>query len=72
MTIGIKLSTDDLQAIAKLYEVRWAADIRSWKERDTDYCLWLVSCPNHKNSWITRSGTSLAEIITKLLKELDL
>ena len=72
MTIGVKLSPDDLQAIAKLYEVRWTATIRNWKERDTDYCLWLVSCPNHKNHWITRIGTSLTEIITELLKELDL
>ena len=72
MTIGIKLSTDDLQAITKLYEVRWAADIRNWKERSTDYCQWFVSCPNHKNSWITCTGTSLAETITRLLKELDL
>lgn len=72
MSVGVNLSTEDLQAVAKLYAVRWGANIKNWKERDTDYCQWLVSCPNHKNSWISRTGTSLAETITKLLKELDL
>lgn len=51
--VGVKLSTKDLQAIAKLYEIRWSADIRNWKERDTDYCLWLVSCPDKIGVWKT-------------------
>lgn len=72
MIVGINLSTEDLYAIAKLYEVRWSAIIRNWKERDTDYCQWIISCPDHRNHWVTHTGTSLAETITVLLKELDL
>ena len=72
MIIGIRLSTNDLQAIAKLYAVRWSATIKNWKERDTDYCQWIVTCPDLKGSWITRTGISLADTITELLKELDL
>ena len=72
MSVGISLSTEDLNAIAKLYEVRWAATITNWKEPNTDYCQWLVTCPNKKNARITRAGISLAETITELLKELDL
>ena len=72
MTIGVQLSSKDLQAVAKLYRVHWSATIRNWKERDTDYCLWMVSCPNRKNTWITRTGTSLEEVITNILRELRL
>jgi len=72
MALGVKLSIEDLQAVARLYEVRWAANIKNWKERDTDYCLWLVSCPDQQNSWVTHTGISLAKTITSLLKELNL
>ena len=68
MSVGVKLTQIDLQAIKKLYEVRWSADIRNWKERDTDYCLWTVSCPDKKNSYITETGTSLADTISTLLE----
>ena len=67
MTIGVYLTDKDLQAIKKLYQVRWAADIRNWKERDTDYCLWLVSCPDKNGDYITETGQSLADTINVLL-----
>jgi len=68
MSVGVKLTNIDLQAIKKLYEVRWSAEIRNWKERDTDYCMWLVSCPDVRNCIITETGQSLADTITKLLQ----
>jgi len=67
MTIGVQLTQKDLRAIEKLFRVRWAAEIRNWKERDTDYCLWLVSCPDKKNTQITETGNSLADTINMLL-----
>ena len=72
MAIGVKLSNEDLEAIAQLYEVRWSASIKNWKERDVDGCQWIVSYPDLKGNWIIRTGTSLAETIIRILKELDL
>ena len=73
MAIGVKLSNADLEAVAQLYKVRWSADIRNWKERGIeDECQWMVTCPDNRNEWITRTGTSLAKTIMGILKELDL
>ena len=68
MSIGVSLTNNDLQAIKRLYNVRWGGQIKNWKERDTDYCLWTVSCPDVKNNNITETGQSLADTITKLLE----
>ena len=67
MTIGVNLTDEDLQAIRKLYATRWSGDIKNWKERDTDYCLWIVSCPDKNNNILTETGQSLAEVINTLL-----
>jgi hypothetical protein len=69
MSIGVELSDEDLEAIRHLYKVRWTANIHTWKERDTDYCLWFVSCPNLTGSFITETGNSLADTIYKLLEK---
>jgi len=69
MSVGVNLSDKDLDAVRRLYKVRWSADIRTWKERDTDYCLWLVSCPDKNNQYITETGQSLSDTITKLLEQ---
>ena len=68
MSIGVNLTEEDLQAVKKLYSTRWAGDIKNWKERDTDYCLWIVSCPDKNNEIISETGQSLAEVIETLLK----
>ena len=67
MTIGVQLTQEDLKAVEKLFKVRWAAGIRNWKERETDYCIWLVSCPDKKGNYITETGQSLADTINVLL-----
>ena len=67
MSIGVTLSENDLSAIKRLYEVRWTAEIRNWKETDTDYCLWLVSCPSTIGRILTEAGQCLATVIDKLL-----
>ena len=67
MSVGVSLSNDDLIAIKRLYEVRWSGDIKNWKERGTDYCLWFVSCPNSKGQTISATGQSLAIVIDNLL-----
>ena len=69
MSIGVNLTNKDLQAIKKLYSTRWGGDIKNWKERDTDYCLWIVSCPDKRNQYITETGQSLADTITRLLEK---
>ena len=69
MSIGVNLTNEDLQAIKKLYSTRWGGDIKNWKERDTDYCLWIVSCPDKRNQYITETGQSLADTITRLLEK---
>ena len=68
MSIGINLTEEDLQAIRILYKVRWSAEIRNWKERETDYCLWKVSCPDSKGHYITEFGPSLVDTINTLLE----
>lgn len=68
MSIGVNLTEEDLQAVRKLYATRWAGDIKNWKERDTDYCLWIVSCPDKNNGIISETGQSLAEVIDNLLE----
>ena len=69
MSLGVTLTDEDLQAVAKLYHLRWTATIKNWKERYTDYCLWIVDCPNKDNVIFTESGTSLSEVIDKLLSK---
>ena len=71
ISLGVNLTEEDLRAVKKLYATRWAGDIKNWKERDTDYCLWIVSCPDKNNGIITETGNSLAEVIEKLLKRVD-
>ena len=68
MTIGVVLTDDDLQAVKKLYATRWGGDIKNWKDRDTDYCLWIVSCPDRNNAILSETGQRLAEVIEKLLE----
>ena len=72
MSVGVVLSKEDLEAIATLYKVRWSANIRNWKERGVDGCLWVVICPDSAGSWVTRTGTSLSKTIMNLLKELEI
>ena len=67
MTIGVILTDDDLKALHKLYSLRWTADIRNWKERGEDSCLWIVTCPNRSNEHITETGQSLSDTIERLL-----
>ena len=69
MTTGVSLSDEDLEAVRTLFTLKWSADIRNWKERDTDYCLWFVSC-NTKNGYsITKTGHSLSQTIQDVLHD---
>ena len=70
MSLGIEVSDEDLHAIRKLFSVRWNAGIKNWKERDTDYCLWFVQCPDNAGNYITKTGNSLADTIQAILTEL--
>ena len=36
--IGVELNENDLEAIKKLYSVRWWAEISNWKEKDCEGC----------------------------------
>ena len=69
MSIGVNLTEEDLQAIRKLYCLRWTGDIRNWKERGVEECLWMVSCPDKHGNWIVETGQSLAQTIEILLKK---
>ena len=68
MSIGVNVTDEDLQAIRILYKVRWSAEITNWKERDTDYCLWKVACPDTTGHILVETGQSLAETINRLLE----
>ena len=68
MSIGVDLSDEDLEAVRRLFNLRWGGDIKNWKERDVDGCLWLVSCPDKSNNIITETGQSLADTINTLLE----
>ena len=67
-TIGVTLTDTDLQAIKKLYSTRWGGNIKNWKERNVDGCLWVVSCPDKDNNIITETGQNLANVIERLLE----
>ena len=68
MSVGVTLPDKDLQAIKRLYETRWGGDIKNWKERGVEGCLWVVSCPDKNNQIITEAGQNLADVIEKLLE----
>lgn len=69
MSIGVTLSQQDLEAVHTLFLKRWSASISNWKERNTDYCVWIVNCPDSVGNQITTTGTSLADAIDKILQE---
>jgi len=72
MYIGVDVSDKDLEAVKHLYKVRWTAQISNWKERDTDYCMWAVMCPDLQGHFITETGNSLADTIYKLLENIHI
>ena len=65
--LGVILSDKDLEAIKRLYEARWCADIRNWKEREVEDCMWIVQCPDRTNNIITELGFPLHKVIDRLL-----
>ena len=68
MSIGVILTDEDLQAIKRLYNVRWGGNILNWNVRDSDYCMWIVSCPDKRNQILIETGQSLAKTIDILLE----
>ena len=68
---GVILTKEDLQAIKKLYKVRWSANIRNWNERNVEGCLWKVMAPDLSGNWVTETGSSLAKTIYKLLESIE-
>ncbi len=72
MSIGIELSDDDLRAVRHLYKARWTAQINNWKERDTDYCMWVVMCPDLEGNHVTKTGQSLSQTIYSLLETIGI
>ena len=68
MSVGVTLTDKDLQAIKRLYETRWGGDIKNWKERGVEGCLWVVSCPDKRNQILIETGQSLAKTIDILLE----
>ena len=67
--LGVELSNADLQAIKKLYRVRWTAEIINWKEKGCDGCMWKVTCPDKNNKLIVQYGQVLSDTIEELLKQ---
>ena len=65
--IGVTLTERDLEAVARIYELKHSVDIRNCKERDMDTCLWFVRCPDSQGNWVTKSGNSLAETIYMMI-----
>ena len=67
--LGVELSNADLQAIKKLYRVRWTAEIINWKEKGCDGCMWKVTCPDKNNKLIVQYGQVLSDTFEELLKK---
>ena len=67
--LGVELSNADLQAIKKLYRVRWTAEIINWKEKGCDGCMWKVTCPDKNNKLRVQYGQVLSDTIEELLKQ---
>ena len=68
--VGVQLTQEDLQAIEKLFRVRWNATISNWKEKGWDGCMWRVTCPDMNNYIHTENGQILSETIEKILEEI--
>lgn len=68
--IGVALDENDLEAIRKLYSIRWWAKISNWKERDCEGCLWGVTIPNDNNHIISAHGNKLSDTIENVLQQL--
>ena len=68
--VGVQLTQEDLQAIEKLFRVRWNATISNWKEKGCEGCMWRVTCPDLNNKILTESGLILSETIEKILEEI--
>ena len=68
--VGVQLTQEDLQAIEKLYRVRWNATISNWKEKGCEGCLWRVTCPDLNNHIRTESGLILSDTIEKILEDI--
>lgn len=69
--VGVSLTEADIVAIKKLFEIRWSAEIRNWKERDVEGCLWTVTAPDKVGNWITERGQSLSKTINTLLEIIE-
>jgi len=69
--VGVNLTKKDLESIQKLYSVRWSADIRNWKERNVDGCMWMVTAPDKSGSWVTKTGSCLSNTIYDLLRSIE-
>ena len=67
--VGVQLTQEDLQAIEKLFRVRWNATISNWKEKGCDGCMWKVTCPDKNNKLIVQYGQVLSDTIEELLKQ---
>ena len=65
--VGIDLTNQDLEAIKKIYIVKYSVEISNWKERDMDTCMWIVRCPDTQGNWVTKTGESLAKTIYAML-----
>ena len=65
--VGVQLTQEDLQAIEKLFRVRWNATISNWKEKGCDGCMWKVTCPDKNNKLVVQYGQVLSDTIEKLL-----
>ena len=72
MSLGVELSDEDLEAVRLLYKVRWTATLSVWKERDTDFCMWFVQCPDLNGNHVTETGQSLSKTIHKLLRTINI
>lgn len=72
MTVGVELTDEDLKAVRLLYKVRWTAQLNTWKERDTDYCLWFVTCPDLAGNLVSETGNVLSDVIHSLLTNIGI
>tara|TARA_R110002020_G_scaffold54865_3_gene152599 strand:- start:825 stop:1043 length:219 start_codon:yes stop_codon:yes gene_type:complete len=67
--LGVFLDSEDLLAIERLYNLRWRAEIKNWKEKGCDDCMWTVTTPNETNYIISERGPKLAPVIDRILEK---
>ena len=65
--VGVTLTQKDLDAVARIYELKHSVQIQNWKEPEEDKYTWSVKCPDTFGNIVSKTGESLADTIYMMI-----